>query len=218
MCLTSQRGSFEWRLFCVLLDQLPTVQGAKDAWALSRRTMKMMTSRKQKGFSLIELLIVVAIILIIAAIAIPNLIRARIAANQSSAAASLRTIASASAMYQSTYQDGYPGTLTVMAPAAPVTCDSAGLLDNILSGAASPTKSGYTFTFTAGTQKVNPIPTGCTNAGFSDMFSVNANPASASTGTEFYCVDATNVIRQSNAAVAVTAATGCDPAATPIGN
>ena len=174
--------------------------------------------KRQKGFSLIELLIVVAIILIIAAIAIPNLIRARIAANQSSAAASLRTIASASARYQSTYQDGYPGSLTVMAPANPVTCNSAGLLDNILGGAAAPTKSGYTFTFTPGAQAVNPIPTGCAAAGFSDMFGVQADPASASTGTEHYCVDATNVIRQSNAQVAEAAATGCDPAANPIGN
>jgi len=175
--------------------------------------------KRQKGFSLIELLIVVAIILIIAAIAIPNLIRARIAANQSSAAASLRTIASASAMYQSTYQDGYPGGFLVMGPANPVTCNQAGLLDNILGGAAVPTKSGYTFTFTPGAQPVVPTAAGCGAAGNSDMFSVQADPASASTGTEHYCVDASNVIRQSPVGpVAVVAATGCDPAASPIGN
>ena len=175
--------------------------------------------KRQKGFSLIELLIVVAIILIIAAIAIPNLIRARIAANQSSAAASLRTIASASAMYQSTYQDGYPTGFLLMGPANPVTCNQAGLLDSILGGAAAPTKSGYTFQFTAGTQPVAPIPTGCAAAGMSDMFSVQADPASASTGTVHYCVDATNVIRQdSTAQVTVVAATGCNAAAAAIGN
>ena len=70
--------------------------------------------RRQTRFSLIELLIVVAIILIIAAIAIPNLLRARIAANESSAAAAIRTISTA----QLTYQTSYPsvGYATSMAP------------------------------------------------------------------------------------------------------
>ena len=68
--------------------------------------------RKQNGFSLIELLIVVAIILIIAAIAIPNLLRARMAANESSAVSSLRTITTGEITYQSTYPTvGYAATL-----------------------------------------------------------------------------------------------------------
>ena len=178
--------------------------------------------KRQKGFSLIELLIVVAIILIIAAIAIPNLIRARIAANQSSAAASLRTLASASAMYQTTYQDGYEPTINVLGPANPATCNKAGLIDTTLLNAfnAGGAKSGYTFGFTAGTQPVGAAANGCAAPGFSDMFSMTAAPASASTGTEYFCVDATNVIYQSSAAIAPVAATGCPVggADTPIGN
>jgi len=101
--------------------------------------------RKQKGFSLIELLIVVAIILIIAAIAIPNLLRARMAANESSAVASIRTINTGMVTYNSTYPTvGFAGSLTVLGGVAPCTPSSttACLIDSVL---AAGTKSGYTF-------------------------------------------------------------------------
>jgi prepilin-type N-terminal cleavage/methylation domain-containing protein len=150
--------------------------------------------KSSKGFSLIELLIVVAIILIIAAIAIPNLLRSRIAANQASAVGSLRTLNTAEITYSSTYNVGFTATMTYLAPPATAganpTSTAAGLIDSVLSAGS---KSGYTFAFTAGT----PDSTGRINT-----YSFTGSPITSSTGTNYYYTDQSGVIRQNSTTTA----------------
>jgi type IV pilus assembly protein PilA len=151
---------------------------------------------KTKGFSLIELLIVVSIILIIAAIAIPNLLRARIAANESSAVQSIRTINTTQITYQSTYSNaGYAPTLAALGPSGPncsvPSATNACLMDWSLSQATSPgsAKNGYYFGM------------GVVNAnGMNLSYTVGAAPAAFNqTGVRGFCSNADTVIRSTPA-------------------
>jgi len=147
--------------------------------------------RKQKGFSLIELLIVVAIILIIAAIAIPNLLRSRIAANEASAVGSIRTINTSEVTYASTY----PNVGFALLPALGGTGGSsagAGLVDSVL---AAGTKSGYVFAVTTG---------GATGTGPATTYTVNGDPQNSQTGQRHFYSDQSGVIRF-NVSAAATA-------------
>ena len=152
-----------------------------------------MTIRKEsQGFSLIELLIVVAIILIIAAIAIPNLLKSKMAANQASAVASLRTLNTSEITYSATYNVGFTSSLAQLGPPASgsATSAAAGMIDSVL---AAGTKSGYSFIYAA-SAAVN---------GVTSNYTINANPITpGTTGQNYYYTDATNVIRQNNSASA----------------
>ena len=153
--------------------------------------------KTQKGFSLIELLIVVAIILIIAAIAIPNLLRSRMAANEASAVGSLRSLNTAAVTY-STQCGGYPPTLAAMGPPANA-CTTADLIDSVL---AAGNKSGYVFTYAA--VDVN-------GDGLMDTYTINADPASrGTTGQRSFFTNESGVIRANTTA-------GATVASTPIG-
>lgn len=141
---------------------------------------------KQRGFSLIELLIVVTIILIIAAIAIPNLMRSKIQANETAAVGALKALQESALLYSNTY-GGFPHALSDLGPAAggaAPTSTSADLIDSVL---ASGIKSGYRFTYVAGA--VDP-------SGNVQNYSVTASPVTpGSSGQRSFFTDQSGTIR-----------------------
>jgi type IV pilus assembly protein PilA len=196
-----------WRIKC----ELEWATGSTETTpAMEKRENEM---RKQKGFSLIELLIVVAIILIIAAIAIPNLLRARIAANESAAVSAVRTINTAEVTYSTTYPTvGYaPALANLGGPAA--VCGSGGsgpvqatacLIDDVLAQAtAAPGKSGYTYAAT-------PVATGTINT----SYTVGASPLNFNqSGVRNFCSNDDGVLRfdpGASGSAPVTTAAACN--------
>ena len=149
---------------------------------------------RQRGFSLIELLIVVAIILIIAAIAIPNLLRARMAANQASGASTIRTINSATIVYSSTYNNGLPPSLAAMGGVGVANCNGAGLLDNILTVAPFH-KGGYAYDYQPQGPPIPNPPPACATPGFNEYLTTAVPVVVGNTGQESYCSDEPGVIR-----------------------
>jgi type IV pilus assembly protein PilA len=146
----------------------------------------------QGGFSLIELLIVVAVILIIAAIALPNFMRSRMVANEASAVNSLKTLATANVTYASLCPAvGFAATLVDLGPGAGTCVGGANIVDDVL-GKTSPARSGYQFTYVM-----------LSKAGLNTSYTLNADPTSPGlSGQRHFFTDESGVIRYGLSGVA----------------
>lgn len=188
-----------------------------------RRTEPAMPPRnldrrqKERGFSLIELLVVVAILLILVAIAVPNFARAKAAANTSSAAGSLKSIHQAAETYDSTF-GVYPVSFAEMSSGTTAGTSACGSADDLpATWTGTPTLDGFVFTYGQGNGvKPSTYPNGCTD-GFNG-FSAVAVPSSNSTGNDNYCIDQTGVLyHDPQGPLGSGSLCASQPGATPVG-
>jgi type IV pilus assembly protein PilA len=162
-------------------------------------------SSSERGFSFIELVLMAAIILIVAALAIPNLLRSRIAANESAAIGSLRAINTAASAYKLTYHNGFPTGLRALGTPGPTpsdgekSCAEAQLIDDQLTRGM---KSGYNFTYEEGSGDVPNTAASGGCAGWNN-YTINADPVTPGTsGQRHFYSDQSGVIRSNSSAVA----------------
>jgi type IV pilus assembly protein PilA len=163
-------------------------------WAPRNKNPKRSIEGRSAGFTLLELLVVVAIILIIAGIAIPNLLRSRMTANEGSAVGNLRTITTASVVYNSTFGNGFPPSLNALGgiTAAAATCDLANLIASNLASPPSQ-QSGYSFTYAGQNGNVSQ-GAGCGAPGFNGYLAYAVPLSQGITGQRSFCSDTPGVI------------------------
>lgn len=179
---------------------------AKD---MSRELQLAVASRRKRnaGVSMVELLIVIVVILTLAALSLPHLLRARAVAREAAAVSALRTLATMQVAYASTYQRGYAPSLLALGPPPRGTMPNASAADMIDALLAAGERSGYTFVY---------APVDHNGDGAPDTYIINANPTATGVHSlKYFYLDTTMIVRAAMGAPADTASEPVPAFSTP---